>query len=300
MWQFVHLTDPHLASRRDGEWNNRFLCTMMPEVMACLQRDLPAHHPDFLLITGDICSRQTRSAMFEARDLVESLGFPYYPMGGNHDFVAEESRDWFLEAFGHRLPARETFYSFTHKNLHCCVLDPWWMWRDGSLDRISEASVAMELDMTLKDARWAVPPDQFDWLQADLDAHAAFPTIIACHYPAVAVPKRMQRPGYKDSGILENSALLLDVLECYPQVKAVFSGHMHMHYIERVGDITHVITGALPEFPVEYRVVQVYDDRLEVTTHALSDLIFAARSLIPGKEWTAGTPADRATTIPLK
>ena len=97
MWRFVQLTDPHLASRRDGEWNNGFLCTMMPDVMACLRRDLAALAPEFILATGDICSHQTRAAMFEARDLMESLGIPYYPMGGNHDFVLEDSRDWFVE-----------------------------------------------------------------------------------------------------------------------------------------------------------------------------------------------------------
>ena len=90
MWRFVHLTDLHLASTRDGEWNNRFLCSMMPEVMACLKGDLEALGPDFLLITGDVVSCQTREAMFTARTMLDGLGIPYYPMGGNHDFVLPE------------------------------------------------------------------------------------------------------------------------------------------------------------------------------------------------------------------
>ncbi len=299
MWRFLHVTDPHLASHRDGEWNNRFLCTMMPEVMAQLRKDVQAMAPDFILATGDICSHQDREAMLEARDLMDSLGVPYYPMGGNHDFVKEHSRDWFLEAFAHRLPEKNTVYSFTHQNLFFCVLDPWWKWGDGTLSLVSEACVAAELDMTLKGASWSVPPAQLGWLDHQLKAHAAQPTIIAVHEPALPVPERMKRPGYKDSGALDNGPLLLELLDKHPQVRAIFSGHMHMNYIEQAGHITQVVTGPLPEFPIEFREVCVYENRIEVATHGLSDPAFAARSLIPGKDWTAGTPQDRSATIPL-
>jgi 3',5'-cyclic AMP phosphodiesterase CpdA len=299
MWRFVHITDPHLASERDGVWNNRFLCTMMPEVMACLKEDLSALQPEFILATGDICSHQTREAMFEARNLMDSLGLPYYPMGGNHDFVGKDARKWFLEAFRDHLPVQRTWYSFNAHNLHFCVLDPWWRWGDGTLSLFSEASVAAELDMNLKDAAWALPPEQFDWLKNDLEAHASTPTIIAVHEPVAEVPDRMKRPAYNDSGALSNGDLLLDLLHAWPQVKAVFSGHMHMHYIEPMHGITQVVTGALPEYPAEYREVLVHPDRLEIRTRGLSNPEFAKRSLIPGKEWTAGTPKDRQAVIPL-
>ena len=299
MWRFVHLTDPHLASQRDGEWNNRFLCSMMPAVMACVARDLARLQPEFILATGDIASKQTRDAMMEARRLMDSLGVPYYPMGGNHDFVGEGSRDWFLEAFQHRLPVQKTYYSFDHRQLHFVVLDPWWVWGDGSLNPLSEPSVAAELDMTLKNACWALPPDQFNWLEEDLSANAERPTIVGCHYPAAGVPERMQRPSYQDSGALGNGDLLIGALERHPQVKAIFSGHMHMNYVVKLDGLTQVVTGSLPEYPVEYRDVQVFDDRLEVSTLGLSDPQFAARSLIPGKAWTRGEESDRSVTIPL-
>jgi predicted phosphodiesterase len=299
MWRFAHVTDPHLASHRDGEWNNRFICSMMPELMACLKKDLHRHAPEFILATGDICSHQTRDAMFEARDLMDDIEIPYYPMGGNHDFVKPDSRAWFIEAFQKHLPDGNTYFSFSHKNLHFIVLEPWWKWADGTLCPFSEASVAAELDMTLKDAYWVLPPAQFDWMQDDLDRHQGIPTVMASHYPAVPVPPRMQRPGYKDSGPLDNGDMLIKFLEKYPQVFTIFSGHMHMHYIEQIGTIHQVVTGALPEFPIEFRIIDVYNDRLEITTHGLSDPSFVKRSLIPGKEWTRGEERDRSATIPF-
>jgi 3',5'-cyclic AMP phosphodiesterase CpdA len=273
---------------------------MMPDVMNCLRKDLARLRPDFILATGDVASRQTRDAMFAARDLMDSLGFPYYPMGGNHDFVLDESRDWFLEAFQAHLPVRDTVYSFTHKNLHFCVLDPWWMWSDGTLCPQSEGGVIAKIDKTVVGMRWAVPPHQFAWLEDDLSHNDETPTIIATHYPSVSIPKRLIRPGLKDAGCLENGSLLMDLLGRFPQVKAVFAGHVHMHFIEEVNGITCVTTGALPEFPTEYRDIQVYEDRMEVSTCGLSDPSFAGRSLIPGKDFTAGDPCDRAVTIALE
>jgi len=273
---------------------------MMPEVIACLRKDLARLQPDFILATGDICSTQTRDAMFAARDLMDSLHVPYYPMGGNHDFVVEQSRAWFLDAFQAHLPTRDTVYTFAYKNLRFCVLDPWWKWSDGTLCPVSEARVASRMDSTLEGARWAVPPHQFAWLEDELASHPDVPTMVATHYPAVSIPGRMCRDGMQDAGHLDNGGLLIEILMRHPQVKAVFSGHVHMHFVERTGQLAHVVTGALPEFPTEYRDVSVYEDRLEIKTCGLSNARFAQRSLLPGRVWTAGEASDRSTVIPLE
>jgi 3',5'-cyclic AMP phosphodiesterase CpdA len=299
MWRFVQISDPHLGSDTDGQWNNRFLCTMMPDVIGCLRKDLAQLQPEFILATGDVASKQTRDAVFAARDLMDSLGFPYYPMGGNHDFVVAESRDWFIDAFQAHLPVSDTVYSFTHKNLHFCVLDPWWQWSDGTLCPFSEGCIAAKLDKDLVGAAWAVPPHQLAWLEYDLEYRRRVPTIIATHYPVLPIPERLQQPGLRDAGHLSNGGILLDLLDRFPQVKAVMSGHLHMHVIERVNNLTQVVTGALPEYPTEYRDLHVYEDRIEVFTCALSNTSFAQRSLIPGKEWAAGQDCDRTAVIPL-
>ena len=300
LWRFVQVTDPHLGSEMDGQWNNGFICTMMPDVMRCLKKDLAALKPDFILATGDISSNATRDAMFAARDLMDSLGYPYYPMGGNHDFVLEESRGWFLEAFHAHLPIKRTYYSFDHKGLHFAVLDPWWKWADNTLHQFSEPKTAKKQETDVRGARWEVPKEQLDWLDEDLAANKDKPCFVANHYPAIDIPERLMKPGLRSTGHLDNGQDVIDLLKTYPQVKIFFSGHMHMHIIERDETFTHVITGALPEYPTEYRDIHVYEDRLEIKTIGLSDPSYAARSLIPGKDYTRGHPGDRSTTIPLK
>jgi 3',5'-cyclic AMP phosphodiesterase CpdA len=300
MWRFVQVSDPHLASDFDGEWNHKVICTMMPGVMDCLRRDLADIQPDFILATGDIVSQQTREAMLCARDAMDSLGFPYYPMGGNHDFVVEDSRKWFLEAYAHHLPRQATYYSFTHRGLHFIVLDPWWLWSDESVNPVTEQAVLDVIDKDIRGARWALPPQQFDWLEQDLKAHADLPTIVAVHYPPIPAPPRLRYEGFRDAGKLENGPELLELLSRHKQVRAVFTGHVHSNFVEERHGITQVTTGAMPEFPCEYRVIEVHEDRLEVYCQPLSDPGFAERSLIPEHRITAGEPQDRRVTISLR
>ena len=299
LWRFVQVTDPHLGSELDGVWNNGFLCSMMPDVMKCLKNDLAKLNPDFILATGDICSHQTRDAMFAARDLMDSLEFPYFPIGGNHDFVVEDSRKWFLEAFHAHLPVQKTYYSFDHENLHFSMLDAWWKWSDDSLNLVSEPKIAISQKEHLNGARWELPKDQLEWLDDDLKKNSDRPCIVSCHHPALGVPERLLRPELKNGGCLQNGDELIELLHKHPQVKAVISGHLHMHVIQQDDQLTHITTGSLPEFPTEYRDMRVFKDRIEVETLGLSDPSFAARSLIPGKNYTAGQPQDRNVVIPL-
>jgi len=299
MWKFVQISDPHLGSQTDGRWNNGFLCTMMPDVMRTLRRDLREIRPDFILATGDLASKPSRDAVFAARDLIDWLGYPYYPMGGNHDFVVDESRDWFRDAYHAHLPGKRTYYSFSHNGLHFSVLDPLWLWSDGS-QRPSRQPRTDEVPETGENrGRWAVPIEQLAWLDADLGVHEAQPAIVVCHYPAIGIPARLSRPGMANAGHLENGGELIALFNRHDNVRAMIAGHLHMNIIEEVNGVMHVVTASLPEYPVEYREVAVHDDRMEIVTRGLSDPGFAARSLIDDNTWTSGEAQDRSVTIPL-
>jgi len=72
-----------------------------------------------------------------------------------------------------------------------------------------------------------------------------------------------------------------------------------MHYVVEESGVFHITTGALAEYPIEYRVIEVHDDRLEITTQALSDKTFATRSLVHDHTLAAGQECDRSLTIPF-
>ena len=289
MWRFIQFADTHLGGNTDGVGNHRLIRTLMPGVIGCLRQDIQELRPEFLVPTGDITSIQTRDAMFAARDLLDSLRTPYLPVGGNSDFQLEQSRSWFVDAFQAWLPIRDTVYSVTHRGVHFCILDPWWRWPDGTLCPFAGSEEG--------DYSWGLPPHQIDWLKHNLNAHSTLPTIIVCHVPTTPLPARFCREGSVDRGSLWNGELFLDQVMRHKQVKAIFSGHSHINYVERINGLTQVVTGALLEYPVEYRDIHVGNDGLEIHTRGLSDATYAARSLVEGMEWTAGEPADRTATI---
>lgn len=297
MWRFVHITDPHLASTRDGVWNNRFLCSMMPEVVACLRDDLKNIAPDFLIVSGDIVSHDTRDAVMEARDMVESLGFPYFPLGGNHDLYSHESRSWFLEAYAHRLPDGKSWYRFSHKDVGFFALDSWWVHRDGTLSPEADTGAAEQQQNNLNNMRWALPDEQIAWLEEELAAAEEESLCVVSHYPLLPVPERFRKEDFKNAGSLENGESIARKIARSPRVKLVLSGHVHVNSVQCYEGVYHVTTSSLPEYPVEYRVIEVHEDRWEIASQTLSDPSFAQRSLIPGHDYTAGQPEDRKLSI---
>ncbi|MCL4694531.1 MAG: metallophosphoesterase [Candidatus Hydrogenedentes bacterium] len=292
MWKFVQISDPHFAAQTDGCGNNLLIHSKMPEIVACLRRDLQALNPEFLLVTGDLAAYESRDAVYAARDMLDSLGVRYYPIGGNQDFQGPRARAWFIEAYHDHLPTPDTVYSFTHQNLHVAVLDPWWRWEDGSLCPHRE---------DVKPAyRWSIPPHQFDWLREDLARNPVTPTVVALHYPVVPLPGRLKWDRMLEPESLENGQILREFLAMFPQVIAVMAGHAHMHYAVQDSHLVHVVTGALAEYPIEYRVIDVHDDRLEIATKGLSDETFAAHSLTPNGAGAAGHECDRNLVIPFR
>jgi len=291
MWRFIQLSDPHLGSQIHSARNGRVESALIPAMVGCLRRDLSELQPDFLIVTGDIARPDSRDAVFAARDLMDSLGVPYYPMGGSSDFRYEHSREWFMEAFGAHLPNRAAHYSFTHKDVHVCVLDPWWRWTDGTLMPFGEDDVSPPC--------WVIPPEQFEWLEGDLLEHEEEATVVAVHPPSILPEPGTTQNRTVPPGHLENAKLLVERLTAHAQVRLVLSGGFHAHYIAREKGFTQVVTAALTEYPVEFRDIHVHEDRFEVHTKGLSNATFASQSMVHEKEWTRGTDEDRFAVIPL-
>ena len=294
MWRFLQISDLHFGDVAHPYAINYSMHRQIPEIMQCLRQDTRKSEADLLIATGDFTSHGGCDAVFAARDLLDFLDLPYYPVGGDADFQEEESRTWFIEAYRGHLPLADTVYSFTHKNLHFCVLDPWRLWPDGSLapTRTGEES---------GEAIWAIPPHQLRWLEDDLRSHQNLPTVVLLHYPVLPIPGRFNQ--YDDGnsrGRIVKEHLLLELLANHEQVQLLLTGHTHYHCIRSYRGLTEISTAAMVEYPIEYRDFHVYDDRIEVYTQGLTNEGFAQRSLIQGGEWTRGTTHDREHVIALE
>ncbi|HOJ53829.1 MAG: metallophosphoesterase [Phycisphaerae bacterium] len=216
---FVHLTDIHLTTRRQGDKGYR----------ACIEsiRALDPM-PDFLLMGGDLAfdGCYTPKEVFERdirlyKEITESLGIPYYNCMGNHDVLGWSPRrkvslddpDLGKKMIMDRLGWKKSYYSFDHGGWHFVVLDS-----------------TFPIDTPegpLQEPR--IGPEQLAWLGRDLGRAAGRPTVAVVHVAVFCNEGQISGDTKRlamDGMVLRDNRALREMLERH-QVKALLQGHSH-------------------------------------------------------------------------
>ncbi len=167
------------------------------------------HHADAdcCVITGDLADRGNRHDYIAVRDRLDQLLIPWLPMVGNHD-----DRALIHEVL--RVPAggMAGFVQYAHHLDEVLLI---------CLDTLTPGSDAGSFCI-----------ERQDWLDAELARHPKVPTIIFLHHPPLKLGLPMQ-----DQDRLLDSAALLKVLSCHPQVVHLCIGHVHRPVTGNVGGI---------------------------------------------------------------
>ena len=154
-------------------------------------RQMKEGQPEFCLHAGDLTDKGERHHHGAVNDLFRGLGVPFYPVIGNHDYLAQTDR----KAYTRQHPLRINYY-FLHRGWQIIGLDS------------SEGQRYEKTDIQLATFRWLD-----DYLPR---LNKVKPTIVLTHFPLGAGVK--YRPTNADS--------LLDRLRPF-NLQAVFSGHYH-------------------------------------------------------------------------
>ncbi len=298
-WTFIQCSDLHLSYDPDGVWNHRVLTSKSFEIFQCFLKDVTNYSPDFIVITGDICSCDDEKIAVQIKKLFQVLNIPIYLLGGNHDLSTYRIRECELKYFDTELPDGKFTYAFTHKNLRFCILEVNWVWKDSSVHEIRDPEHFVNMKESHQGLQWVLSKEHCLWLKKELIQHKDIPVVIAIHTPLFPIPERLRFEGIKDSGILSNAEEVLELLYQHSRTCIVLSGHMHMNYIVRNKNVTQITTSALCEYPMEFRQFVVEKDKIKVQTLGLSNSDYARQSCISGKEITRGYDEYRNTTIPL-
>lgn len=179
-FHFIVINDFHYRDERCGVWGEKVVASI---------RSLTAK-PDFCVLAGDISENGNAHQLASARDVFSALPMPVRYIIGNHDYLANDDRKPFTQAFGKDLNRH-----FEHNG-----------WNFLTLDTTEGRTVY----------RTNIADDTLHWLDKTLPRIGRKnPIIISTHFP---LGWNLLRP--------LNVSALLDRFRDY-NLQAVYSGHWH-------------------------------------------------------------------------
>lgn len=228
----------------------------VPRFFKLLQQN--PHGVDRVVIGGD-CVNRGPAEIDELRwmhDQLEATGMPYHVVAGNHDIAPSK-------AFAERYPGME--------DMEDCRLEETNFGQVFGEAGIRSVLSLGEWQLVMFSIRNEDTDGQVEWLLEQLSRPV--PTLVVGHYPLV--PSRRsgfcQEWGYSRIGDVRPR--LVEVIEANDaHVRAYFCGHQHINSRMTIGDSQHIVTGALGLATCCYRILEIEDDCVSVTTHRLDGI----------------------------
>jgi 3',5'-cyclic-AMP phosphodiesterase len=219
-FDFIHLTDMHVTTRRKGDQGYR---TCVKSVLDMKNK------PAFALIGGDMAfdglytpKTQYIEQVRLYKEITDTLDMPYHNCMGNHDVLGWSDRrkvqttdpDFGKKYIMDALQWDNPYYSFDHNGWHFAVLDCIYPTQEshgpGYEPRIGD--------------------EQLDWLAYDLGSTGDRPKVVMTHIAAFCNTAQIKgdptAPGMPPGIVLRDTAKLQAVLERH-NVKALLQGHTH-------------------------------------------------------------------------
>lgn len=318
--RFAVISDTHFFAPgrgRDSVWWNRALNTRTAEIGECMVASIAAMAPDFVIHCGDFTGHCDMENWQTGLQIMDQLPCPWYAVVGNHDTWFPGVRD----AFSERCEVAREQCHYT-----CMIGDLFFIFLDTCYWQSVDDSMSPYLDKELFDGGKiegiAIPSQEIEWLREQLEAHRGQAMIcLVSHaslgfkplYPVATMPDG--HPGRKEGtplseitygrgkkfGDVANRLEVRRVLSEYDNVKLALAGHVHINDLHTEDGIAFIQTGAMREWPFEFRTIEVNRGVASVTTHGLSLPGFKEVSFLKerGNAWIAGESSDREFSIEL-
>lgn len=235
----AQLSDPHIGADWAGADPAARFAAAVETVLAMSQQ------PDAVLVSGDLADHATDLEYEYVRELLAPLQAPLYVLPGNHDDRSVLRRHFALPGDG----AEPVQYSIDLGPVRLVVLDTTRPGEDpGELDA-----------------------ERLDWLETELAAAPAIPTVVAMHHPplltGVQAWDELALPDADRRG-------LGAVIERHRQVRRLVAGHLHR---VMAGELAGRGVLAVPSTYVQGRLdfrardIELADEPAGFAVHAIVD-----------------------------
>lgn len=266
---FAQISDIHISSRGDYlEMLSGRSADFLSDVLAHLNQ---THGLDFVLITGDLFDSADHQELDRFQQVIATSRKPYYIIPGNHDrrnsgHAEGLTRHQFARLFNPQVESRPTTPEA----------------QSGYWSVTAQPGIQLIGLDSIRDENWGGIIDSFqiEWLKNELVTHAAKLIILAVHHPFHALAPIDDHPGWGNF-VCDNGPEMLALLDDYPQVKVVLTGHHHLAKAETFGQRLHLACPALTSYPCAYRTLHLNRQtegrwQIEWQTHFVADEVTVA------------------------
>ncbi|MBR5864626.1 MAG: metallophosphoesterase [Alistipes sp.] len=232
--RFGILTDTHYSDREVGGTRHyRDSLQKMQEAIDEFNRA----EVDFIIELGDMKDMpksadpaKTLADLDRIEAIFQQFDGATYHVLGNHDMDCISKEEFLAHTTNTGRAKGKSYYSFAARGVRCIVLDANF---NADLTPYCRGS----FDWTSAQ----VPPQQLEWLEAELKAHAKEPTLIFLHQLLDSFS------GVSKSVCVRNAADVVAIIERHPQVLAVFQGHHHPGHYSHRNDIHYITLNGMIE-----------------------------------------------------
>ena len=194
----AQITDSHIEAAGVLTYGTFDAAASLTKVVETINARNP--QPDLVVHTGDLVHHGAPAQYGPAREILGRLKAPHVVLPGNHD-----AREGFAAAFADTdwLPKQGEFLHYVIDDLAVRIIC---------------------LDTVIPGVPYGMLcAERLAWLDAQLAAEPAKPTIVACHHPPMDVGLTFSSM----VGLSEGGRELAAILAKNPQVQRVICGHVH-------------------------------------------------------------------------
>ena len=285
MTRLVYLSDTHHGGGPRGYHRQVPYNERLPQLIEALEMWMRQRgNIDLVLHGGDMVEWAEAELLEQAVADWSTLSVPLYLALGNHDLTAPDALDMWRKFGGHLFGEGEPAYTL---DLHDCLLhviptqwgDRPYFW-----------------DENVPHA--ALYPEQLDELEARLAGGYHIPQLLCCHSAPGAVSAEQTGEAEDSHGPPpEYAVALAELVEAYPSLHLILSGHSHINSLGTVGGAHWLMASSLSESPFEFKDIEITDVGLTVRTVSLFHEVGWRAQYDFDAAYVQGRPCDRELTL---
>jgi len=204
--------------------------------------------PDFVVFGGNLTHNEDGnfSDMPMFLDTAADLKADYYAILGDREALGDNSKEEFAKELDFKLKD-QTFWS---------------------VEPVKDV-LLIGIDTSIKgDESGYLNLHQLFWLDNILKNNSEKFTIIAMHHPPIVTCEKDKTIWKKY--ILKKPDLFLEIINLYPQVKIILSGHHFSNFTKRVNEKLFISCPSVVVYPNRYKTLTISPDRINVDSEKIS------------------------------